>query len=272
MQIQDISFPGSTTNRRASQQAEVESNLKPIALDLLVKILFGRSGSIINTHENFPRKFLVAMRDDMIPLDSNHVLFLELLWGKRAVTALDDLDLFLDPPHHHCPDDFAEATTAAPLFMKFVHPDLRRGVQAINMSTSILFASLKRLRELNRDMIDLFMSQNARCSTLNPGLSNAEHNAALHHEPRIFNSTMRFCAEKQYFDTEVVPDWRHKATTLDLRLQDTDSTRLLKLLGLESALRTWWAALKTLANDWLEESQFLTIPDVAWAQPSHTEA
>jgi len=164
-------------------------------------------------------------------------------------------DSFLEPPHYHNPNDLSQYIFSPTLLIGCERTELTDCVEAVYISTSVVFASLQRLRILYREMAQFsFTDLPLKLNT----------DKSIDIEVHSFNAGMRFNAEKHYFDEEVAPDWRCKASVLDSRLSHFSST----------ILNTWWAALKTLASTWIEESQELKVIDTwkdgdAFAYASH---
>jgi hypothetical protein len=171
---------------------------------------------------------------------------------------------FLEPPHRHNPDG-SEVISSPPLLVGCASTELRDCVKAIYISTSIVLASLKRLKMLHNEMAEVLSTKPE---------SELSSDNKIDVEVYAFDAKMRFNSETRYFDEEVTPDWRCKAYILDGRLNNLDLA--IEPMGFELLIvvNTWWPSLKALANTWFNESWELKVTD-AWddrdsfLQPSH---
>lgn len=163
---------------------------------------------------------------------------------------------FIDPPHHHNVDDISQIVPRPVSLGISEGTEVQNHIDEIYIFASIIFASLQRLKNLYREMVEPLSTTS--------GLILDSHNDS-DIEVRTFNARMRFNAERRYFDEEAVPDWRCKAHVLDSGLKNPCLIGDLKELGLLGIVDTWWAILKTTTKTWLDESRELNVMDESFA-------
>jgi hypothetical protein len=163
---------------------------------------------------------------------------------------------FIDPPHHHNLDDISQIVPRPASLGIPGGTEVQNHINEIYISASIIFASLQRLKNLYREMVEPLSTKS--------GLILDSHNG-IDIEVRNFNARMRFNAERRYFDEEAAPDWRCKAYLLDSGLKTPCLIGDLKELGLLGIVDTWWAVLKTTTKTWFDESRELNVMDESFA-------
>jgi hypothetical protein len=172
-------------------------------------------------------------------------------------TSFDDVG-FLEPPHHHDLLDLLQSTTPVPEIINAIQSDLRDALQAVIMSTSIMFASLKRLRLCQAD---LQLARTSKQETENLLVESKQQNirqcCEAPPDPVLFNSAMRLRAEWLYFSEEAKPDWRHKALAVDTLLTDTNESSKGGKVGTGEIIQVWWHALQNLVAAWITEASQL---------------
>jgi hypothetical protein len=139
-----------------------------------------------------------------------------------------DYKSFLQPPHQHNLVNLGEVLPPLPFLEQ---DEFQSYQQALFVSLSIMFASLKRQRELYAELVDLHTLE-----------TTGYHS---------FNAIKRTWVEIIYFEDETLPDWRHKARHLQAQLKISDSTQTLDVQIV------WLAQVTEIVRKWWEESHHL---------------
>jgi hypothetical protein len=175
------------------------------------------------------------------------------------ILSFDD-PAFLEPPHHHDLRELLEFICAPPGLIGAIDPNLRDAIQAAIMSTSIMFASLKRLRLCQEDLQsahELDQGGGNACGELKrPSVRQC---CAISPDPICFNSKNRFRAEWLYFRDEVLPDWRHKVRLVNMHMTHVNQSSHESRIDWEAIVRTWWHALQDLVSSWEMEASRLSF-------------
>ena len=163
---------------------------------------------------------------------------------------------FLEPPHHHNLLDLLNSTSPPPGLIRLTDSDLRDAIQAITMSTSIMFASLKRLRLCEQDhhvtVHRIWSGSNMSGDSTETPIAQCSITSS---EPACFNSTMRLQAEWLYFNEEALPDWHIKSHLVNAYLRKIDKTSPARQIGLEAVIIAWWSALRNVVSSWVIEAR-----------------
>ena len=82
-------------------------------------------------------------------------------------------------------------------------------------------------------------------------------------EPAFFNYTNHLQAEKHYLLTEALPDWRHKAATVDREFEYAcESLKKMKAKSEKGGdITVWWINLQIEVERWMEEAEDVDVPD-----------
>jgi hypothetical protein len=172
-------------------------------------------------------------------------------------TSFDDV-AFLEPPHHHDLLDLLQSTSPVPEIINAIQSDLRDALQAAIMSTSIMFASMKRLRLCQADFE---LARTSKQESENLLSEFKQHNVSQCREappdPVRFNSAMRLRAELLYFNEEARPDWHHKALVVNTLLTDINGFSKDGKVGTGGIIQAWWHALQNLVAAWTTEASQL---------------
>ena len=170
----------------------------------------------------------------------------------------DDL-AFLEPPHRHDLLDLFYATSPPPNVIGTTDADLRDAVHAMSLSTSILLASLKRLRLCQQDRHMIEESSEAGTNTTNIQVHQCDKASS---DPICFNWMKRLHAEWLYFNEEALPDWHGKAYLVNGHLTRLAKDSAEKHTGFLPAAQVWLQGLQILVSTWEIEARQLSAASV----------
>jgi hypothetical protein len=177
---------------------------------------------------------------------------------------------FLEPAHHHDPTKVAYIAGIPAALLENLPADAQKALWDIQESTSVVYASWRRLEELSKERFHRLVpakkqnhEETIQCrsdpKSRTPIVDISHRSLALHlhqsqyadtladSEPAFQNYINSLQAEKAYFLEEAVVDFRHKALRIDFAEQHD---KKLHFHGKNTTPVKWWARLQGTVETW----------------------
>lgn len=187
-----------------------------------------------------------------------------------------DKPQFLEPAHAHNPLRVSHIATPPATLAESAPQSFRDALIILQESTSVAFASSKRLQALVGERFHRLIPVRAQlnsapteigdieCAATTKSLSATQNmlKNISDSEPAFFTYTSQLQSEKRYLLEEALPDWRHKAARV-LQEHSACDTKVLSRGKVETGMdfETWWTKLQEEVDKWLEEAENRVTPD-----------